>query len=54
MAIIKILEEGDNLPINLYDIKLFLKVDYDDEEDLILRIFKTAIKQCELSIGKSI
>ncbi len=54
MAIIKILEEGDNLPINLEDVKLFLKVDYDDEDDLILRTFKTAIKQCELSIGKSI
>ncbi len=54
MAIIKILEEGDNLPIDLEDIKLFLKVDYDDEDALILRTFKTAIKQCELSIGRSI
>lgn len=54
MAIIKILEESNNLPIPLEDIKLFLKVDYDDEDALILRTFKTAIKQCELNIGRSV
>lgn len=54
MTIIKILEESSDLPIELDDIKLFLKVDYDDEDDIITRSFKTAIKQCELLIGQSI
>lgn len=54
MAIIKILEESNELSINLEDIKLFLKIDYDDENELIIRSFKTAIKQCELSIGQSL
>lgn len=54
MAIIKILEESNELSIKLEDIKLFLKIDYDDENELIIRSFKTAIKQCELSIGQSL
>ena len=54
MAIIKILEESNNLPIDFEIVKLFLKVDYEDEDDLILRSLKTAIKQCELNIGKTL
>ncbi|MDR1494928.1 MAG: hypothetical protein LBI29_02730 [Rickettsiales bacterium] len=54
MPIVKILEESDNLPINMENIRLFLKVDYEDEDELILRSFKTAIKQCELMIGQSL
>lgn len=54
MTIIKILEESSNLPIDIENIKLFLKIDYDDEDDIILRSFRTAIKQCELLIGQSL
>ena len=54
MTAIKILNESSTLPMELEDIKLFLKVDYEDEDDVILRSFKTAIKKCELLIGKSL
>jgi uncharacterized phiE125 gp8 family phage protein len=54
MPIIKTIEESENLPINLEDIKLFLKIDYADEDEVITRSFKTALKQCELMIGQSL
>ena len=54
MTVIKILEESSKLPIELEEIKLFLKVDYEDEDNIIIRSFKTAIKQCELLIGQSL
>lgn len=54
MTVIKILEESSNLPIELEEIKLFLKVDYEDEDNIITRSFKTALKQCELLIGQSL
>jgi uncharacterized phiE125 gp8 family phage protein len=54
MPIIKTIEESENLLINLENIKLFLKIDYDDENETILRSFKTALKQCELMIGQSL
>lgn len=56
MAIIKIISESENLPMKLLEIKQFLKIDYDDESEdfIIARSFRSAIKQCELMIGKSI
>ncbi|MDR2778229.1 MAG: hypothetical protein LBB13_01870 [Rickettsiales bacterium] len=54
MPIIKILEESGELPIDMESIRLFLKIDYEDEDESILRSLKTAIKQCELMIGRSI
>lgn len=54
MTVIKILEESSILPVDLEEIKLFLKVDYEDEDNIILRSFKTALKQCELLIGQSL
>ena len=54
MSIIKTIKESQDLPIQLEDIKLFLKVDYEDEDDIIIRAFKTAIKQCEMMIGQTI
>jgi uncharacterized phiE125 gp8 family phage protein len=54
MPIIKTIEESENLLINLENIKLFLKIDYDDEDEVIIRSFKTALKQCELMIGQSL
>lgn len=54
MSIIKIIEESLELPIQLEEIKLFLKVDYEDEDEIITRAFKTAVKQCEITIGQTI
>jgi uncharacterized phiE125 gp8 family phage protein len=54
VPIIKILEESDAMPIDMENIKLFLKIDYEDENESILRSFKTALKQCEMMIGQSI
>ena len=56
MAMIKIILESDTLPMELDEIKQFLKVDYDDENEnnIIIRAFKSAIKQCELMTGQTI
>ncbi len=56
MSTIKIIKESDILPMELPEIKQFLKIDYDDEneDNVIKRSFKSAIKQCELLIGQSI
>ena len=54
MPILKILEEDTSLPISLDEIKLFLKVDYNEEDELIKRALKTAIKQCEFLIGQTL
>ena len=54
MPILKILEEDSALPIDLEEVKLFLKIDYDDENEIVKRAFKTAIKQCEYLINKTL
>ena len=56
MSTIKIIKESDILPMELVEIKQFLKIDYDDEneDNIIKRSFKSAIKQCELLIGQTI
>jgi uncharacterized phiE125 gp8 family phage protein len=58
MTTITILEEDNqDLPLDLSQIKSFLKVDYEEdvgEDDVITRAFKTAINQCESKINKSI
>ncbi|MDR3078718.1 MAG: hypothetical protein LBU15_01630 [Rickettsiales bacterium] len=54
MPIVKVLEESSSLPMDMGSIKLFLKIDYSDEDESILRSFRTAIKQCELMIGRSL
>lgn len=56
MSTIKTISESDILPMQLSEIKQFLKIDYEDEnEDLIIiRSFKSAIRQCELLIGQSL
>ncbi len=56
MSTIKIIKESDILPMDLAEIKQFLKIDFDDEneDNIIKRSFKSAIKQCELSIGRTI
>lgn len=56
MSTIKIITESNILPMELSEIKQFLKIDYEDEnEDIVIkRSFKSAIKQCELLIGQTI
>jgi uncharacterized phiE125 gp8 family phage protein len=58
MTVITILEEDNSdLPLELSQVKDFLKVDYEEDEaedSVILRAFKTAINQCESKINKSI
>lgn len=54
MPILKILQEDSSLPITLDEVKLFLKIDYDEEDELIKRALKTAIKQCEFLIGQTL
>lgn len=51
---LKVIEESEKLPIALEEVRLFLKVDYEDEDSLIIRSLKTALKQCELHIGLSL
>lgn len=57
MSIIKILNESEVLPVDLDDVKTFLKLDYQDdtdEDNVVKRALKTAIKQCENIINKTI
>lgn len=54
MPILKTLYESPDFPIDFEEIKLFLKIDYEDEDNLIKMAFKTAVKQCELMINQSL
>ncbi|MDR1499178.1 MAG: hypothetical protein LBS34_02735 [Rickettsiales bacterium] len=54
MATLKILETSEELPIELTEIKQFLKIDYEEEDSIIVRSFRTALRQCELLIGCTI
>ncbi|MDR2760220.1 MAG: hypothetical protein LBB09_00025 [Rickettsiales bacterium] len=58
MTFITVLEENCNeLPLELSQVKAFLKADYEEDEDedgVILRSFRTAIGQCEGKINRSI
>lgn len=52
--ILNVKEENTTLPIELNFVKNFLKVDFDEDDDLITNIIKTAITQCETNINKSL
>jgi uncharacterized phiE125 gp8 family phage protein len=58
MTVVTILEEDNSdLPLELSQVKNFLKVDYEEDEaedGVVLRAFKTAVNQCETKINKSI
>lgn len=52
--VLNIKEENTTLPIELNFVKSFLKIDFEDDDDLIKNIIKTAITQCETNINKSL
>ena len=52
--ILNIKEDSTILPIELTTVKNFLKVDFDEDDELIKKMIKTAIIQCETNINKSI
>ena len=52
--ILNVKEESTTLPIELEFVKNFLKVDFEDDDELISNMIKTAIKQCETNINKSL
>lgn len=54
MSIINILTEQDANIIDLAEIKNFLRIDFDDDDNLLRELLKTAVKQCELYISKSL
>lgn len=54
MSIINVLSEKDTDVIKLTEIKNFLRIDFDDDDNLLKELLKSAIKQCELYISKSL
>lgn len=54
MSIINILSETDSEIINLSEIKNFLRIDFEDDDNLLKRLLKSAIKRCELYISQSL
>lgn len=54
MSIINVLTEQDANIIDLAEIKNFLRIDFDDDDNLLKELLKTAVKQCELYISKSL
>ena len=54
MSIINILSEVNNDIISLSEIKNFLRIDFEDDDDLLKRLLKSAIRRCELYISQSL
>lgn len=52
--ILNIKEESENLPVDLSLVKNFLKIDFDNDDELIKKMIKTALDQCETNINKTI
>lgn len=52
--VLNVKEIGLDLPIELSVAKNFLKVDFDDDNELIIKLIRTAVNQCETIINKSI
>lgn len=46
--------ESDELSIELSVVKNFLKVDFDNDDELISKLIKTATTQCETNINKTL
>ncbi len=53
-SILNIKTDAAQLPIALEDVKSFLKVDFEDDDDFIKRLIKTASSQCETNINKTL
>ena len=54
IPIVKIYEDSLVNPLTLEEVKNFLRVDGDTDNDLITKLIKTATKKCETYIGKSL
>lgn len=52
--IINLKTESKELPISLEEVKNFLKVDFEDDDELIAKLIKTATNQCETYIDKTL
>ena len=56
MGVYKLKLNADSViePVSLSDMKSFLRVDYNDDDDLILSMIKAVRKQCENFTGRSL
>lgn len=54
MSIISILTEENSNIIELSEIKNFLRIDFNDDDNLLKELLKSATKQCELYISQSL
>ena len=54
MSIINISEEQDINIMDLAEIKNFLRIDFDNDDNLLKELLKSAIRQCELYTSKSL
>ncbi len=53
-SVLNIKIDATKLAIDLDDVKNFLKVDFNDDDDFITRLIKTASAQCETNINKTL
>lgn len=54
MSIINIINEEENSILSLVEIKNFLRIDFDNDDQLLLKALNTATRQCELCISKTL
>lgn len=54
MSTINVLDEANSEIISLSEIKNFLRIDFDDDNDLLIRLLKSALKICELYISQTL
>ncbi|MDR3289772.1 MAG: head-tail connector protein [Rickettsiales bacterium] len=52
--ILNLQNESNILPISLATIKNYVRVDFANDDELLTKLLKTAIKNCESYIGKTI
>ena len=53
-SVLNIKTDATSLAIALEDVKNFLKIDFDDDNDFLKRLIKTASNQCETNINKTL
>lgn len=54
ISILNVKTDASELAITLSDTKSFLKIDFNDDDQFITRLIKTASSQCETNINKTL
>jgi len=54
MNVLNVISESSTLIVGLEYTKSFLKVDFNEDDEYIMKLIKTATKQCEMSIARTI